>query len=162
MIKFPELRVIVDQTGENLGVIKTYAALKKAEELQLDLVLISDKAIPPVAKIIDYGKYRFEKKKEEKSKIKKQKVIETKEIRLSVNIGQHDIQTKERKSADFLKRGDKVRITLKLKPREIPNKSIAEEKINSMISNLKEISIVEKDARTHNFFDILLASKIKK
>lgn len=159
MIKFPQLRVIIAESGENLGVISTKEALNKSLELGLDLVLISDKSNPPVAKIIDYGKHRYEKKKAEKQQLKNQKVSEMKEVRLSVNIGMHDLEIKIKKSLEFIERGDKVRVTLKLRGREIPLKDMAKEKMNHFINSLDSVAKVEKQNESHNFLEAILMAK---
>ncbi len=159
MIKFPQLRVIIAESGENLGVISTKEALNKSLELGLDLVLISDKSNPPVAKIIDYGKHRYEKKKAEKQQLKNQKVSEMKEVRLSVNIGMHDLEIKIKKAFEFIERGDKVRVTLKLRGREIPLKDMAKEKMKHFINSLDSIAKVEKQNESHNFLEAILMAK---
>ena len=116
-IRARELRVI-DADGKQAGVISLDEALKLAEERDLDLVLISPNANPPVAKIMDYGKYRYELQKKEKEAKKKQKTIQVKEIRLSTFIEEHDIKVKANNANKFLKDGDKVKVSLRFKGRE--------------------------------------------
>lgn len=159
MIKFPQLRVIIADSGENLGVVSTRDALNKSLELGLDLVIISDKSNPPVAKIIDYGKYRYEKKKAEKQQLKNQKVSELKEVRLSVNIAMNDLEIKIRKAIEFIERGDKVRVTLKLRGREIPLIEIAREKMRHFIKSLDAVAKVEKENNAPNFLEAILMAK---
>lgn len=108
-IRDREVRVI-SSTGEQLGIMSAKDALKKAEEKNLDLVKIAPTAKPPVCKIMDYGKYRFEQAKREKEARKNQKVVEIKEIRLSLNIDTHDFQTKVNHAEKFLKAGNKVKV----------------------------------------------------
>ena len=112
-----ELRVI-DENGEQAGIMLLEVAMQKAENSKLDLVLISPNANPPVAKIMDYGKYRYEQQKREKEAKKKQKIIQVKEIRLSIFIEKHDIQVKAQNAIKFLKDGDKVKVSLRFKGRE--------------------------------------------
>ena len=112
-----ELRVI-DEDGEQAGIMLLEVAMQKAENSKLDLVLISPNANPPVAKIMDYGKYRYEQQKREKEAKKKQKIIQVKEIRLSIFIEKHDLQVKAQNAIKFLKDGDKVKVSLRFKGRE--------------------------------------------
>ncbi|MEE0740739.1 MAG: translation initiation factor IF-3 [Emergencia sp.] len=116
-IRDKELRVI-DETGQMLGVMSRDEALNLAEEKKLDLVNISPNANPPVCKILDYGKYRYELQKREKEAKKKQKTIQVKEIRLSTFIEEHDIQVKAKTACKFLQEGDKVKVSLRFRGRE--------------------------------------------
>ena len=117
-IRDREVRVI-SSTGEQLGIMSAKDALKKAEEKNLDLVKIAPTAKPPVCKIMDYGKYRFEQAKREKEARKNQKVVEIKEIRLSLNIDTHDFQTKVNHAEKFLKAGNKVKVSIRFRGREM-------------------------------------------
>lgn len=116
-IRDKELRVI-DETGQMLGVMSRDEALNLVEEKKLDLVNISPNANPPVCKILDYGKYRYELQKREKEAKKKQKTIQVKEIRLSTFIEEHDIQVKAKTACKFLQEGDKVKVSLRFRGRE--------------------------------------------
>ena len=116
-IRDRELRVI-DENGEMLGIMSRDQALSLAEEKKLDLVNISPNAKPPVCKILDYGKYRYEMQKREKEAKKKQKTIQVKEIRLSTFIEEHDIQVKAKTACKFLQEGDKVKVSLRFRGRE--------------------------------------------
>ncbi len=118
-IRDKELRVI-DESGEMIGIMSRDEALALAEEKKLDLVNISPNAKPPVCKILDYGKYRYEIQKREKEAKKKQKTIQVKEIRLSTFIEDHDIQVKAKTACKFLKEGDKVKVSLRFRGRERP------------------------------------------
>ncbi|MDR1779096.1 MAG: translation initiation factor IF-3 [Clostridiales Family XIII bacterium] len=112
-----ELRVI-DENGEQAGIMLLEVAQQLAENRRLDLVLISPNASPPVARIMDYGKYRYEQQKREKEAKKKQRIIEVKEIRLSTFIEKHDLEVKTKNAIKFLKDGDKVKVSLRFKGRE--------------------------------------------
>ena len=116
-IRDKELRVI-DETGEMIGIMSRDEALRLAEEKKLDLVNISPNAKPPVCKILDYGKYRYEMQKREKEAKKKQKTMQVKEIRLSTFIEDHDIQVKAKTACKFLEDGDKVKVSLRFRGRE--------------------------------------------
>ena len=124
-IRDREVRVVTDG-GEQLGIMSAKEALKKAEERNLDLVKISPNAKPPVCKIMDYGKYRFEQSKREKENRKNQRVIEIKEIRLSLNIDTHDFETKVNHAHKFLKAGNKVKVSIRFRGREMAHPQIGE------------------------------------
>jgi len=117
-IKDREVRVI-DADGNQLGIMPTREALKISAEKNLDLVKIAPKATPPVCRIMDYGKYRFELAKKEKEARKNQKVVDVKEIRMSLNIDTHDLQTKVNHAHQFLKSGNKVKVTVRFRGREM-------------------------------------------
>ena len=122
-IRDREVRVI-SQTGEQIGVMPLNQAMQLAEEAQLDLVKIAPQSKPPVCKIMDYGKYRFELAKKEKESKKNQKVVSLKEIRLSTTIDDHDMQVKARNCEKFLKSGDKVKVSLRFKGRQISHSQL--------------------------------------
>lgn len=117
-IRDKEVRVI-DADGSQLGVISTRDALQKAAERNLDLVKIAPQGIPPVCKIMDYGKFRFEQQKKEKEARKNQKVVDIKEIRLSLNIDTNDFNTKVAQASKFLSKGDKVKVSIRFRGREM-------------------------------------------
>ena len=117
-IRDKEIRLI-GSDGEQLGIMSSKEALKKAEEAELDLIKIAPKAQPPVCKIMDYGKYRYELQKKEKEAKKKQKSVEIKEIRLSPNVEINDLKTKANNARKFLEKGDKVKVTLRFRGREM-------------------------------------------
>ena len=125
-IRDREVRV-VDQNGEQLGVMPTRQALELAEEKQLDLVKIAPQARPPVCKLMDYGKYRFEQSKREREIRKNQKVITIKEVRLSATIEDHDIEVRQRQAIKFLQDGDKVKATIRFRGRQIAHSEIGME-----------------------------------
>ncbi|MCH8087147.1 MAG: translation initiation factor IF-3 [Chloroflexi bacterium] len=116
-ITAPELRVVVDE-GEHMGVVSTEVALARAKELELDLVVIQPKAEPPVAKIIDFGRYKYDKEKEAKLQKSKQKTVEVKGVRLSIRIGQHDIDVRKEQAKKHLDNGNKVKVEIILRGRE--------------------------------------------
>ncbi len=124
-IKAPEVRLI-DENGEQMGIVTSKKALELAIEKNLDLVEIAPQAKPPVCKIMDYGKYRFEIAKKEKEQRKNQKVIAVKEIRLTPNIDDHDFFTKVNNAVKFLKSGDKVKVSVRFRGREVTHASLGE------------------------------------
>ena len=149
-IRAREVRVIVDGVdgkAEQLGVMSSRDALKLAAERHLDLVEISPNAKPPVCKILDYGKYRFELTKKEKEQRKNQKVVDTKEVRLTPNIDDHDFYTKVNNAKKFLKSGNKVKVTVRFRGREIHHTSIGEEILNRFVEGVSEFGTVDKKAK---------------
>lgn len=155
-IKAKEVQLIGDN-GEMVGVISLEEALERAEEKNLDLVLVSPNAKPPVCKIMNYGKYKFEQAKKEKEAKKKQKVLEVKEIRVTPNIEEHDFSFKAKNAKKFLEEGNKVKITVRFKGREVNNAKAGEIVLKRFIENLEEISTVEKQPKLEgrNMFTIL-------
>ncbi len=145
-IRDKEVRV-VSADGEQLGIMSAKEALKKAEEKNLDLVKIAPMATPPVCKIMDYGKYRFEQTKKEKESKKNQRIIETKEIRLSLNIDTHDFDTKANQAMKFLKTGHKVKVSIRFRGREMAHPQIGEETMKKFAEVCSEVSNVEKPAK---------------
>jgi translation initiation factor IF-3 len=135
-IRAKEVRV-VDETGKQLGVLPLEEALRLAYDRNLDLIQVTEKVDPPVCKIMDYGKYSYQEKKKEQSASKKQKISELKGIRLTFNIGQHDMETRARQAEKFLKDGDKVRIDIVLRGREKALGNFAREKIGKFLEVLQ-------------------------
>lgn len=142
-IRDKEIRLIGSE-GEQLGIMSSRDALKLAEEAGLDLVKIAPNAKPPVCKIVDYGKYRYEQIRREKEAKKKQKVIEIKEIRLSPNIDTNDLNTKINAAGKFLAKGDKVKVTLRFRGREMAHMANSKHILDDFAESLAEISNVEK------------------
>ena len=142
-IRDREVRVI-DQNGEQLGVMAIRAALELAEEKQLDLVKIAPTAKPPVCKIMDYGKYRFEQSKREREIRKNQKVIDIKEVRLSATIEDHDVEVKFKAATKFLKDGDKVKVSIRFRGRQISHSEIGLDVMKDFAERLKDIAVVER------------------
>ena len=142
-IRAKEVQLIGDE-GEKLGTISIKEALEQAEEKGLDLVLVAPNAKPPVCKIMNYGKYRFEQSKKEKEAKKKQKVLEVKEIRITPNIEEHDFGFKFKNARKFLEDGNKVKITVRFRGREINNSKMGEQVLDKFIEALEDIATVEK------------------
>lgn len=142
-IRDKEVRLI-DHDGTQLGVVTSKEALNMADERKLDLVKISPTAKPPVCKIMDYSKYKFIQSKKEKEARKKQKTIEVKELRLSPNIDKHDIEVKVKKALEFLKNGDKVKITIRFRGRELGHTEVAYGILNNFAEQVSELGIIEK------------------
>ena len=142
-IRDREVRLI-GQDGEQLGVMPITEAMKLAREAELDLVKIAPTAKPPVCKIIDYGKYRYEQARKEKEAKKKQKVIDIKEIRLSPNIDTNDLNTKIGAARKFLTKGDRVKITLRFRGREMAHMNNSKHILDDIAQSLSDIAVVEK------------------
>ena len=154
---------LIGENGEKLGIISFNEALEKAEEKKLDLVLVAPNSTPVVCKIMNYGKYKFEQSKKEKEAKKKQKALEVKEIRITPNIEEHDFGFKSKNARKFLQEGNKVKITVRFRGREVNNSKAGEVVLNKFIENLEDISIVEKKPKLEgrNMFTIL-AKKTEK
>ena len=154
---------LIGVNGEKLGVVSTKEALETAEKENLDLVLVAPNGNPPVCKIMNYGKYKFEQAKKEKEAKKKQKVLEIKEIRVTPNIEEHDFGFKLKNLRKFLTDGNKVKITVRFRGREINNSNAGEVVLNKFIENLEDIATVEKKPKLEgrNMFAIL-AKKAEK
>ena len=142
-IRDAEVRVIDDE-GTMLGILPIDEALRIAEEKNLDLVNVSPNANPPVCKILDYGKYRYEIQKREKDAKKRQKVTEVKEVRLSTFIEEHDIQVKAKNASKFLQEGNRVKVSLRLRGRERDYANHAIEVMNDFAESLSDICTVDK------------------
>ena len=141
-IRARELRVIGDN-GEQIGVKSLNDALTIAESFGLDLVLVSPNAKPPVARIMDYGKYRYEMQKKEKEQRKNQKIVTVKEVRLSPGIEDHDYQTKLRQAIKFLEHGDKVKASIRFRGRAITHKELGQDVLEDFIDDTSNVSTVE-------------------
>ncbi|MFD2705258.1 translation initiation factor IF-3 [Salibacterium lacus] len=141
-IRAREVRLI-DSNGEQLGVKSKNDALDLAEQAELDLVLVAPNAKPPVCRIMDYGKYRFEQQKKEKEARKKQKTIEVKEVRLSPSIEEHDFNTKLKNARKFLSKGDKVKAAIRFRGRMITHSDIGKEVLDRMAKECEDIATIE-------------------
>ena len=130
-----------------IGIISRNEALSLAEERKLDLVEISPNANPPVAKILDYGKYRFEQAKREKEARNNQKVVDIKEVRLSLNIDTHDFNTKLNQAQRFIKNGDKVKVSIRFRGREMAHMASSKHILDDFAELLSDISVIEKPAK---------------
>lgn len=142
-IKDKEVRLI-GENGDQLGVIPVREALKLAQEAELDLVKIAPTAKPPVCKIIDYGKYKYELVRKEKEAKKKQKTVELKEIRLSPNIETNDLNTKINATRKFISKGNKVKITLRFRGREMAHMHSSKHILDEFAETMADIAVVEK------------------
>ena len=159
-IKFKEVRLI-GSDGETLGVMSSAQALKRAYDEGLDLVLMAPNSVPPVCKIMDYGKYRFERDKREKEAKKKQQTIELKEIQLSCRIDTHDFETKANHARRFLTDGNKVRVVLKFKGREMSHMELGSEVIGKFIEACSELGTVDKKPSVDGRFMSVVISPVK-
>ena len=161
-IRAKEVQLIGDN-GEKIGIISLNEALEKAEEKNLDLVLVAPNTNPPVCKIMNYGKYKFEQAKKEKEAKKKQKSFEVKEIRVTPNIEEHDFSFKSKNAKKFIQDGNKVKITVRFRGREVNNSKAGEVVLNKFIEDMSDIAVVEKAPKLEgrNMFTIL-AKKTEK
>lgn len=160
-IRIPKVQVI-SETGEKLGVLDIRDALTTAEDRDLDLVLVAPNGNPPVCKIMNYGKYKFEQAKKEKEARKNQKMFEVKEIRITPNIDDHDFQFKCKNARKFIQDGNKVKVTVRFRGRELNYVKAGEETLNEFAQNLEDIAVIEKKPLLEgkNMF-IILAAKPK-
>ncbi len=142
-IRARELRLI-DHNGEQLGIKSRNEALEIAARANLDLVLVAPKAKPPVARIMDYGKFKFEQQKREREVRRNQKVINLKEVRLSPTIDEHDFQTKLRNAIRFLNNGDKVKASIRFRGRAITHKEIGQRVLDRFAEECKELATIEQ------------------
>lgn len=141
-IRAPKVRVI-SHTGEQIGVLPLYEALAKAEEEGLDLVEISAGSNPPVCKIINYGKFRYDQTKRERESKKTQHQVKIKEIKLKPNIGTHDLETKQGHAREFLQKGNKVKITCSFRGREMAHPEVGEKLMRKLCDDLEDVGVPE-------------------
>ena len=145
-IRDREVRLI-DENGEQLGIVSSREAQKIADERKLDLVKIAPTAKPPVCRIMDYGKYKFDQAKKEKEARKKQKTVDVKELRLSPSIDTHDVQVKVKKANEFLKDGDKVKISIRFRGREIGHSKVGMQIMEDFAKATEEFGTVDKQPK---------------
>ena len=145
-IRDKEVRLI-GEDGEQLGIMSAKDAMKLAKEANLDLVKIAPTAKPPVCKIIDYGKYRYELARKEKEAKRKQKTTEVKEIRLSPNIDTNDLNTKANQARKFLEKGDKVKVSLRFRGREMAHVTSSKQILDDFFEKVSDIAVIEKPAK---------------
>ena len=158
-IRDKEVRLI-GSDGEQLGIMSAKEAMKLAEEAELDLVKIAPNAKPPVCKIIDYGKYRYQLARKEKEAKKKQKIVEVKEIRLSPNIEENDLNTKMNNARKFLTKGNKVKITLRFRGREMAHMQASKHILDDIATALADVAVVEKPSKVEGrSISMILAEK---
>lgn len=142
-IRYPQIRVI-DTDGGQLGVITSEEARRLAEEKGLDLVLVSDKSDPPVCKIMDYGKFKYEKEKKEREAKKRQHNADVKEVKMRYKIDDHDYQVRVNSARRFLQSGDKVKATVTFRGREIQHTNLAEDLLKRMAEDLQEVAELQQ------------------
>ena len=145
-IRDKEVRLFIAE-GEQLGVMSSKDAMKLAKEANLDLVKIAPNAKPPVCKIIDYGKYRYEMARKEKEAKKKQKVIEVKEIRLSPNIDVNDLNTKKNHARKFLQSGNRVKVSVRFRGRELAHTATGKVILDGFAEKLSDVAVIDKPAK---------------
>ena len=145
-IRDREVRV-VSESGEQLGIMSAREAMKLAQEAELDLVKIAPTAKPPVCKIIDYGKYRYEQARKEKEAKKKQRTVEVKEVRLSPNIDTNDMNTKMNNARKFISKGNKVKVTLRFRGREMAHMQQSKHILDDFAEKMKDVAVIEKPAK---------------
>ena len=145
-IRDKEVRLISD-TGEQIGIVSARDAQKMADEKNLDLVKISPQAKPPVCKIMNYSKYKFDLAKKEKEARKKQKVVAVKEVRLSPNIDTNDLNTKMNNAKKFITKGNKVKVTLRFRGREMAHMQQSKHILDDFAEKMKDVAVIEKPAK---------------
>ena len=146
MIRVREVRLIDDE-GNQLGIVPTQEALRMAKDKDLDLVEVSPNANPPVCKILDFGKYRFEQEKKLRESKKNQKVLKLKEIRMQPKIGSGDLDTKAKHAQEFLNEGDKVKITVRFRGRELAHTELGFDVLNEVLKRLTSAYNIDKPAK---------------
>ena len=159
-IRDKEVRLI-GPDGEQLGIMSAKEAYFKAKDANLDLVKIAPTAKPPVCKIIDYGKYRYELARKAKEAKKKQNTVETKEIRLSPNIDTNDLNTKVNQARKFLSKGAKVKVSLRFRGREMAHRDVGREILDSFYKELEDVSTVDKPAKMEGRSMVMFLSATK-
>lgn len=159
-IRFPQIRV-VDTDGAQLGIMSPREALRIAEEKELDLVLVSDKADPPVCRIMNYGKYKFEQEKKAREARKKQHTADVKEVKMRYKIEEHDYNVRVNHAERFLKSGDKVKATITFRGREIQHAHLAEELLNRMANDLQQVAEIQQAPKREGRNMIMLLSPKK-
>ena len=161
-IRDKEVR-LVSADGEQLGIMSAQEALEKAEEANLDLVKISPNAVPPVCKLMDYGKFKFEQTKREKEAKKNQKVVEIKEVRMSPSIDSNDFNVKLRNAQKFLADGDRVKVTVRFRGREMAHTEIGRDLLLKFAEQCAEVATMDKEPKLDGrHMSIFLAAKVAK
>jgi len=159
-IRYPQVRVI-DTEGEQLGIVSPEEGQRIAEEKDLDLVLVSDKADPPVCRIMDYGKYKYEQERRAKEAKKKQHNVEVKEVKMRYKIDEHDYDVRINQAKRFLKGGDKVKATINFRGREIQHTELARELLERMAEDLKDTAEIQQAPKREGRNMIMLLSPKK-
>jgi len=163
MIRVREVRVI-DEEGQQLGILPIYDALRMASERNLDLVEVAPNAIPPVCRLLDFGKYQYERQKKEREARKAQKIIEIKEIRLRPRTGEHDMDVKVRQTLSFLEDGSKVKVAVRFRGREITHPEIAHDQLVQFAGKVGGAAVIElqPSMEGRNLFMLLSPAPMKK
>ena len=159
-IRCPEIRVI-SETGDQLGIMTPADAMKIAESEDADLIMISPKATPPVCRIMDYGKFKYEQTRREKEAKKKQKTIELKEIRLSPNTDTNDLNTKVNHIKRFLAEGNKVKVTIRFRGRELAHMEAGKVILDKMAADLADVAVVDKQPKVEGRNMVMFLSEKK-
>lgn len=151
------------EDGEQLGIMSLEDALQEAQKRQLDLVEIAPTAKPPVCRIMDYGKYRYEQQKRDKDTRKKQKIVNVKEVKLRPKIEEHDFNVKLKNTLKFLQDGDKVKITIMFRGRELVHVELGKKVLDKMADEIKDIAIIEREAKLEgrNMIMIVAPKQVK-
>ena len=160
-IRDREIRVI-SSTGEMLGIMTPREAMRLAEEESLDLVKISPNAVPPVCKIMDWGKYKFDLAKKEKENRRNQKIVELKEVQLSMTIDVGDLNVKAKHATKFLEAGNKVKVSIRLRGRQMAHANLAKDVMNGFFETLKELAVIEKPINMEGRNIIMILAPAKK
>ncbi|MEG0034002.1 MAG: translation initiation factor IF-3 [Bacilli bacterium] len=161
-MRFPQV-LVIGPDGQQLGVMGRRAAIEKAYEFDLDLLCVAPTATPPVCKIVDYGKFHFQAQKKAKEAKKNQKIVELKEIQLTPQIGENDLQTKVKKGKEILTDGNKIKVGVRFRGRQLAHKEVGEEVIKKFISEVSELGAVEKEPILDGkWITAVIGPKIKK
>jgi translation initiation factor IF-3 len=146
MVRAREVR-LVSETGEQLGVFTSRDALRVAQERGYDLVEVAPTARPPVCRIMDYGKYKYEQSKREREARKKQKVVTIKEVKMRPNIEDHDFEVRQRQTEQFLREGDKIKATIMFRGREVVHADLGKQVLDRLLETVKDLCVVERVAK---------------
>ena len=152
---------VIDENGEMLGVMSTPEAIDRAADVGLDLVEVSPNAEPPVCKILDYGKYKYEQQKKASEAKKKQKIVDVKEVKIRPATEEHDYQVKMRNARRFLEKGDKVKVTMRFRGREMANQQLGLDMLNKLRDDLADISKVDAEPKMEGRQMMMLLSAEK-
>ena len=161
LVRFPQVRLIGPE-GEQLGTMSSKEAQLKANEYDLDLLCVAPTAQPPVCKLVNYGKYRFEQQKKAKEAKKKQRIIEVKEVQLTPQIGIHDMETKARGARKFLTEGNKVKVGVRFRGRQMTHLEVGQETLDKFIELLSDIAMIEKPSAMEGRWMIAVLAPKKK
>ncbi len=159
-VRFPQVRLI-GPDGEQLGIMSSKEAQLKANSYELDLFCVAPQAVPPVCKILNYSKYRFEQQKKAKEAKKNQRIVELKEIQLTPQIGTHDLETKAKAASKFLAAGNKVKVGVRFRGRQMTHTEIGMDVMNLFISKVSDISQVEKQPNMEGRWLIAVLAPLK-